>query len=168
VVRTVDQRLLQVADLNGRALDRCWLKAEEFPLSDCRDAVRDAVDFSALRSGRRGDIHRPGNLFGQSVVAEGAVVADVHRLGDVGSDEVLVGGVHGLLAGSEWNDEICAREEPVEPALLGEPGGDLAGGVWGDLQRRLDVVDGDDLVTRASESCKESTFSSREALAYIL
>ena len=85
-----------------------------------------------------------------------------------GGDEVLVGRVHAFLAGSEWNDEIRAREEPVEPALLGEPGGDLAGGVWGDLQRRLDVVDGDDLVTRASESCKESTFSSRETLAYIL
>jgi len=53
----------------------------------------------ALRSGRRDDVHRPGNLFGQPVVAEGAVVADVHRLGDVGGDEVLVGGVHGLLAG---------------------------------------------------------------------
>ncbi len=128
------------------------------------------MDLSALRSGRRDDVHRPGDLFGQPVVAEGAVVADVHRLGDVGGDEVLVGRVGGLLAGCEWRDEIRAREEPVEPALLGEPGGDLAGGVWGDLQRRLDVVDGDedDLVTRASESCKESTFSSREALAYIL
>jgi hypothetical protein len=35
------------------------------------------------------------------VVAEGAVVADVHRLGDVGSDEVLVGRVHGLFTGGE-------------------------------------------------------------------
>ena len=122
----------------------------------------------ALRSDRRDDVHRPGNLFGQPVVAEGAVVADVHWLGDVGGDEVLVGRVYGLLAGSEWNDEIRAREEPVEPALLGEPGGNLAGGVWGDLQGRFDVVDGDDLVTRASEACKESTFSSRETLAYIL
>ena len=38
----------------------------------------------------------------------------------------------------------------------------------GNLQRRLDIVNGDDLVPRASESCKESTFSSREPLAYIL
>ena len=83
------------------------------------------MDLSALRSGRRDDVHRPGNLFGQPVVAEGAVVADVHRLGDVGGDEVLVGGVHGFLAGCEWNDEIRVREEPVEPALLGESGGDL-------------------------------------------
>jgi hypothetical protein len=58
-------------------------------------------------------------------VAEGAVVADVHRLGDVGGDEVLVGCVHGFLAGCEWSDKARVREEPVELAFLGEPGKDI-------------------------------------------
>jgi len=54
------------------------------------------------------------------VVAERAVVADVHWLGDVGGDEVLMGRVHGLLAGRERDDEVCSREESVEPSLLRE------------------------------------------------
>jgi hypothetical protein len=89
------------------------------------------VDLPALRSGRRDYVHRRRDLFGQPVVAEGAEVADVHRLGNVGGDEVLVGRVHAFLAGSQWDDEIPAREEPVEPALLGEPGCYLTGGIWG-------------------------------------
>ncbi|QSG13431.1 hypothetical protein HSBGL_4017 (plasmid) [Halapricum desulfuricans] len=49
MIRTVDQRLLQVADLNGRALDRCRLKAEEFPLGDCRDAAQRVLHYAENR-----------------------------------------------------------------------------------------------------------------------
>jgi len=57
-----------------------------------------------------------------------------------------MGRVHGLLAGRERDDEVCSREESVEPSLLRESGRDLPGGVRSDLQGRLDVVDRDDLV----------------------
>jgi len=146
MVSTIDEGLLQVADLDGGPLDGGRRRAEELPAGDRRDAVGHAVNLPALGPGWCHDVDCPGNLFGQPVVAERAVVADVHWLGDVGGDEVLMGRVHGLLAGRERDDEVCSRKEPVEPSLLRESGRDLPGGVRSDLQGRLDVVDRDDLV----------------------
>ena len=48
-------------------------------------------------------------------------------------DKILVGRIHGLLAGSERDDEISAGEKPVQPPFLGESEGDLSGGVRCDL-----------------------------------
>jgi len=86
------------------------------------------------------------------MVVEGGVVADVHRLGDVRGDEILVGRIHAVFAGRERDDEVSTGKQSVQPALLGEPGSDLSGGVRGDLKRRLDVVDRDDLMARGGES----------------
>lgn len=118
------------------------------------------MNLPALGPGWCHDVDCPGNLFGQPVVAERAVVADVHWLGDVGGDEVLMGRVHGLLAGRERDDEVCSREESVEPSLLRESGRDLPGGVRSDLQGRLDVVDRDDLVALSGKPREEPTFPS--------
>jgi len=110
MVSTIDEGLLQVADLDGGPLDGGRRRAEELPAGDRRDAVGHAVNLPALGPGWCHDVDCPGNLFGQPVVAERAVVADVHWLGDVGGDEVLMGRVHGLLAGRERDDEVCSRK----------------------------------------------------------
>jgi len=58
------------------------------------------------------------------------------------------------------DDEVCSREESVEPSLLRESGRDLPGGVRSDLQGRLDVVDRDDLVALSGKPREEPTFPS--------
>ncbi|AAC82852.1 unknown (plasmid) [Halobacterium salinarum NRC-1] len=168
MVGTVDKRLRQVGDVHDSSLDGRRLVAEELPLGDRRDAIGDAVNLATLGSRRGDDVHGSGNLFGQPVMAEGAVVADVHRLSDVRGDEILVGRVHGLLASSEGDDEISAGEQPVQPPFLGEAGGDLAGGVRRDLEGRLDVVDRDYLVALRGEMREESALTGRKALPYSL
>ena len=85
------------------------------------------------------DVYGSGNLLSQPIMAEGAVVVNGHRFGDVGRDMILVSRIHSLLAGNERNDEISAGEKSVQPPFLSEPGGDLAGSVRRDLERRLDV-----------------------------
>jgi hypothetical protein len=72
------------------------------------------VNLPAPGTGWCHDVDCPENLFGQPVVTERSVLADIHWLGDVGGDELLVGRVHGLLAGREWDNEVCSLEESVE------------------------------------------------------
>jgi len=94
--------------------------------------IGDAVDLPTLRPGRGDNVHRLRDLFGQPVMAEGTVVADVHRFSGVRGDEILVRRIQTLLTGRE-RDDVSTGEQSVQPSFLGEPGGDLSGGVRDDF-----------------------------------
>lgn len=64
---------------------------------------------------------------------------------------------NGPIADGKRENAIRSREKSVEPVPPGEAGGDIQNAIRGDPQRRLDVVDRTDLITRTSKSRAECT-----------
>jgi hypothetical protein len=76
----------------------------------------------------------------------------------VGGDEVLMGRVNGLLAGRGRDDEVCSREESIQPSLLRESGRDLRA-AFGGTSRVVSMSSTEMIWWPAAASCERSRLS---------